>query len=89
MEHQALVGNAAAYYLGMKGTPRGVKGTHRGMKGTSFADASQVDVLATLQRGSWINVVGMGATIIGLQVHQKKDRLSEPSGCEHTPFTFL
>lgn len=27
----------------------------------------KVDVLATLQRGSWINVVGLGATIVGLQ----------------------
>lgn len=35
--------------------------------GAEIPRIKKVDVLATLQRGSWINVVGMGATIIGLQ----------------------
>lgn len=29
--------------------------------------AMQVDVLATLQRGAWINMLGLGTTLVGLQ----------------------
>ena len=34
----------------------------------SAACAVQVDVLATLQRGVWINMLGLGSTLVGLQV---------------------
>jgi hypothetical protein len=34
----------------------------------------QVDVLATLQRGAWINMLGLGSTLVGLQVSSPATR---------------
>ena len=51
----------------------------------------QVDVLATLQRGAWINMLGLGSTLIGLQVspaastHDKKWRCFHRDVCHPGP----
>lgn len=36
------------------------------------------DVLARLERGVWINVMGLGATLLGLQVRAQLDSISRP-----------
>jgi len=46
---------------------RKLRGYMHAGPGSEVPRIRKVDVLATLQRGTWINMVGLGATLLGLQ----------------------